>query len=166
MPAQAKLSLILSALLSGAVDIGAVTHAADYSPTYALGDGSGADQIAQVFADTRTIAASGSEDLDLNGTLVNAIGATVNFTKIKAIIIKAAAGNANDVVVGGAASNQFATPFGAAAHTVKVKPGGLFVLVAPDANGYAVTAATADLLKIANSGAGTGVTYDIVLLGV
>lgn len=35
------------------------------------------------------------------------------------------------------------------------------------ATGYAVTAGTADqTLKVANSGAGTGVTYDIVIVGV
>lgn len=34
------------------------------------------------------------------------------------------------------------------------------------ATGYAVTAGTADQLKVANSGAGTGVTYDIVIVGV
>jgi hypothetical protein len=69
------------------------------------------------------------------------------------------------VIVGGAAANQFLTWVGAATHTVTVRPGGLFQLIAPDATAYAVTATTADLLRITNSGAGTSVTYDIVLLG-
>ena len=38
------------------------------------------------------------------------------------------------------------------------------MLVAPDANGYAITATTADLLKIANSAGGTSVTYTIAIL--
>jgi hypothetical protein len=98
--------------------------------------------------------------------LTNAFGAVLTFTKIKALIIRAAAGNTNDIVVGNAASNGFISPFGALAHTVKVKPGGLFVLVAPDVNGYAVVAATGDLLHVANGGAGTPVSYDIFILGV
>jgi hypothetical protein len=34
-----------------------------------------------------------------------------------------------------------------------------------DATAYAVTATTADLLKVANSSSGTGVTYDIAVIG-
>ncbi len=49
--------------------------------------------------------------------------------------------------------------------TVKVKPGGAIALVAPDATGYAVTAGTADQLKVANSAGGTSVTYDIIIIG-
>mgnify|MGYP000184442162 CR=1 FL=1 len=36
---------------------------------------------------------------------------------------------------------------------------------AADATGYTVTATTADLLRIANSGAGTTVDYTIVVVG-
>ena len=81
------------------------------------------------------------------------------------LLIRAAAGNTNNVVVGGAASNQFVTPFGAGAHTLTVRPGGMLLMVANDATGYAVTAGTGDLLRIANSSSGSAVTYDIVLLG-
>ena len=42
----------------------------------------------------------------------------------------------------------------------------MLLLVAPGAAGYAVTAGTGDILKVANSGAGTGVTYDIVIVGL
>jgi hypothetical protein len=93
-------------------------------------------------------------------------GATLTFTKIKAILVKAAEGNTNNVVVGGAASNGWVGPFGDVSDTVAVKPGGTLLLVAPNAAGYAVTAGTGDILKVANSGAGTGVTYDIVIVGV
>ncbi len=101
-------------------------------------------------------------------TLVTALerSSKLTFTKIKAILVKAAEGNTNNVVVGGAASNGWVGPFGATTDTVAVKPGGTVMFVAPDANGYAVTAGTADQLKVANSGVGTGVTYDIVIVGV
>jgi hypothetical protein len=53
----------------------------------------------------------------------------------------------------------------AAGDGVALPPGGTFLWVAPTAAGVAVTAATADLIDIVNSGAGTSVTYDIVIVG-
>lgn len=157
--------VIVDAMLEDIVDIGVVKHAITYQPMNALSDGVGANQAKQAFTDTRTLAASGTENIDLAGVLTNAFGTVLNFTKIKAIIITAAAGNTNDVHVGGHATAAFVNWVTAAPAIVKVKPGGIFVLTAPDLNGFGVTAGTGDLLTIANSGAGTPVTYDIVLIG-
>lgn len=166
MGAQANIRLAIEAKVDATIDIGEVVHSMLFGPNYALGNGTGADQINQIFADTRTLAASANEDLDLSGTaLQNALGQNIAFTKVRGLLVRAAAANTNNVIVGGAATNQFATPFGAAAHTLTVRPGGCIFLMANDVTGYAVTAATADLLRIANSGAGTTVTYDIVILG-
>ena len=63
--------------------------------------------------------------------------------KLKALIVYAAPGNTNDVVVGGAASNGAISMFGSATDTMKVKPGGFLVAAAPTAAGYAITAASA-----------------------
>ena len=56
-----------------------------------LANGTGSGQASQVFTDTRTLAGSATEDLDLAGSLTNAFGTTLTFTKIKAIIVRAAA---------------------------------------------------------------------------
>jgi hypothetical protein len=48
---------------------------------------------------------------------------------------------------------------------MKVPPGGLLLLTAPDVNGFAVAAGATDSLKIANS-AGASCDYDIILIGV
>ncbi len=133
--------------------------------TLTLTNGTGANQASQQWHDRRTILASSNDDLDLAGVLTNAFGVTLTFTKIKAIGIKANAANANDVVVGNAAANGVSTIFGATTHTLKIKPGGIMILTAPDVNGYGITAATADILRIANGGAGSSVTYDIVIVG-
>jgi hypothetical protein len=130
-----------------------------------LADGTGAGQADRMWSDRRTIAASGTDDLDLAGVLTDAFGAVVTFARVRGLLVKAAATNTNNVVVGGAASNQFATWAGGVAHTVNVRPGGMLLLGATDATSYAVTAGTGDLLRIANSGAGTSVTYDIVIIG-
>lgn len=148
-----------------AVDIGTATHAGSWTPSYAFTDGTGANQAKAVFADERTLSASATENLDLAGGLSDVFGNVITFTKIKAILVQASPGNTNDVLVGGAASNGFIPWVGDATDVVKVKPGGCFAIVAPDANGLAVTAATGDILKVANSAGSTSVTYKIVVIG-
>jgi hypothetical protein len=165
MPAQATLNAGIVGLLTGAVDIGDVSHSLSFSPSIVFTDGAGANQIQRIFADTRTLAASANEDLDLAGGLTDAIGQTITLARVRGLLIRASAANINNVIVGNAATNGWITAFGGAAHTMTIRPGGLVLLAAPDATGYAVTAATGDLLRIANSAGTTGVTYDIVILG-
>lgn len=137
--------------------------AKDY--TQNLSNGTGANQASQQWHDQRTLAASASETLDLAGVLTNAFGQTVTFAKIKAMIIHAAPANTNDVLVGGAASNAWLGWVGDVTDIVKVKPGGTLIWVAPDVNGGAVVSGTGDILKVANSSSGTGIVYDIILIG-
>ena len=59
--------------------------------------------------------------------------------------------------------NGFIGPFLAAGDGIGVKPGEYVPLVSQ--SGWAVTAGTGDLLTITNSGSGTSVTYDIVIVG-
>lgn len=157
--------LQLQAKLTKDIDLKSAAAPLQFSRGYALPNGTGSGQADLIWDDRRTIAASGTDDLDLAGTLTDIYGATVTFARIKAIVVAAAAGNANNVVIGAAATNQFVGPFGSATHTCHVRPGGVAAFVATDATGWPVTAGTGDLLRIANSGAGTSVTYDIVLLG-
>lgn len=132
----------------------------------ALTHGTGAGQADLVFHDTRTVAASTNEDLDLAGVLLDPMGATLTYLRIKALLIAAAATNVNNVVVGAAAANPWIGILGAT-HTVTLRPGALFAYVAgqADATAAAVVAATGDLLRVTNSGAGTGVNYDIIVIG-
>lgn len=164
MALTTKLLASISYKLTGSPDIGnALSEFAGFNAVE-LPSGTGAGKADVVFADKRTLAASASEELDLSGTLANALGGDAVFAKVKAILVKAAAGNTNNVVVGGAAENAFVGPFDAADNTVAIPPGGDLMLTAPSA-GWAVTAGTADLLKIANSSSGTGVDYTILLIG-
>jgi hypothetical protein len=41
----------------------------------------------------------------------------------------------------------------------------MFCIYDPSAGGYGVTNTTADVLQIANSSSGTGVDYDIIVIG-
>ncbi len=55
-------------------------------------NGTGANKSEAIFHDTRQIAASATDQLDLSGTLTNKFGTTVVFTKIKGIFVSAASG--------------------------------------------------------------------------
>jgi hypothetical protein len=145
-------------------DLANLAQVLNYSQTYTLTNGTSSNQANMFWADTRTLTASSSDDLDVAGGLTNAFGDTITFTKLKGIIVFAAAANTNNVLIGGDAAS-IATLTGNINDVIVVRPGGFFAVCAPDATGYAVTATTADILQIANSAGSTSVTYDIILIG-
>jgi hypothetical protein len=159
-----RLKLTLSSLLTGATDLQPRSAPLNYQVSKALTNGTGANQANAMFSDQREIAASGNDDLDLAGTLTDAFGATVTFARVKLLLIKAADTNQNNLVVGGASSTFTSWVTGTNAAVV-VRPGGLLVLSAADATAYAVTATSADVLRLSNSGAGSSISYDIVVIG-
>ncbi len=147
-----------------AKDLGSASEQIRKAVALQFTDGAGADQCNLQFSDTRTIAASGSENLDLSGTLANALGAAV-FARVKYIKIVAARTNTNNVNFSSPASNGVPGIFMALGDGVSLKPGGVFEWGDPGAAGAVVTASSGDLLTVANSSSGTSVTYDIVILG-
>lgn len=159
----ALITLAINGKITNPLDLGVVTDPFAKTLAIALAQGTGANQADRVFTDTRTLAASATEDLDLAAVLVDAFGAAITFAKLKAIVILPAAGNTNDITVTRPASNGVPL-FLAAADGLAVKPGGLFAWACPGA-GVTVTPATGDLLTITNGGAGTPVTYDVILIG-
>lgn len=129
-----------------------------------LTEGTDATNKANIyFSDTRTIALSANENIDLAGALTDAFGASIVAGEIVAIYIEAAAANVNNVQVTRPASNGFIGPFMATGDGVSIKPGEYALFVSQ--SGWAVTAATGDLINIANSGAGTSVQYNIIVVG-
>ena len=154
---------------SSTLDAGSDTaiHIVDENAITKFTDGEAANQAEVMFRDTRTLAASATEDLDLSGTtLQDAFGIDIAFTSVKVMIVEAAAANTNNVLVGGAAATQWSAWAGDATDVVVVEPGGTFVILSPSAAGYAVGAGTTDLLKVANSSGGTSVDYTITLIGI
>jgi hypothetical protein len=154
---------LLSSLKNG-LDLSTPLDALSLKYSKTLLNGTAANQANQSWHDQRTLAPSGTENLDFAGTLVDAFGQTLTLATIKAIMIRASDGNTNNVDVVQHATTGVPGIFSAAGEGVSIKPGGVFVWVAPG-TGATVTAATGDMLTITNSGAGTGVTYDIVVLG-
>lgn len=161
------MNLSITATKTKTLDLTAPTDPLAINERISLSTGTGAGKADLSWHDTRTLAASGTEDLDLVGTLLDAFGDTFTPVRIKAIWLKAAAANTNNVVVGGASATQWAALLGTAG-TVTLRPGAQFFAAAgeADATGYVCAAGATDLLKVLNSAAGTSVTYSIALIGV
>jgi hypothetical protein len=163
MSLTSHLKLTITAQQTAPVDLGAAGQTISDGLDLTLASGTGANQADRIFSDRRSLAASTPENLDLAAVLTDPFGVAITFATIKAIVIKAAGGNTNDVVVTRPAS--LGVPlFVAAGDGIAVKPGGAFVWVAPGA-GVTVTPDTGDLLTVTNGGAGTPVTYDVIVIG-
>jgi len=159
-----KLTVSLASTQTNPLDLATGQTPLSYIKSIALSSGTGTNQADRIWHDQRTLAASGSENLDLAGALTDSFGATITFARIKMVLVVASAANTNSVTVSREATNGVPL-FLAASDGISVRPGGLFCWAAPDATAVAVTAGTGDLLAIANSGAGTSVTYDVVIIG-
>lgn len=159
----AEILVQIDASLAGSNDLGTPKLAINrISELIQLSGGtSAANQADLMFTDTRTLAASATENLDVAGALADAFGTTLAGAEVVALYIKAAAGNTNNVNVTRPASNGVPI-FLAAGDGVAVKPGEYFLLTSQ--SGIAVTAATGDLITITNSGAGTAVTYNVLII--
>ena len=164
MSLTAELRLSVSGKHVNPLDLGSVALPFSLSHVVSLASGTGAGQADRVFTDERTLAASATEDLDLAGALIDAFGAAITFAKIKAVIIVAAAGNVNNINVSRPAGATGVPMFLAISDGFVLPPGFAFALFGSGA-GVTVTPASGDLITITNAGAGTPVTYKVILIG-
>lgn len=161
---SSSLRVQLNATQVSAVDLGTTQFPLRYLYSKSLPTGTTASKADRLFSDKRHLNASASEDLDLAGVLLDAFGVAITFVKVKAILVAPSVANVNNVNVSPGSAASFLGPFADASDIVSIPPGGIFLATAPVA-GWTVTATTADKLGIANAGAGTGVDYDIMILG-
>lgn len=164
MALTSQITLSADCTQTSALDLVTATVPLAFSQRIRLATGTGANQADKLFSDTRTLAASATEDLDLSGSLADAFGTTFTLARVKAVIVTAAAANTNNVNVSRPATNGVPL-FAAAGDLIPVRPGGMFCWVAPDATAVVVTAATGDLLTFTNSASGSSVTYSVVIVG-
>lgn len=164
MALDTSLTVALLSTLSSAMDLATAAVPVDRTKKIRLSTGTGANQADKIFHDQRTLAASATENLDLAGVLVDALGATITFARIKAVVVIAADANTNNVHVIREGTNGVPL-FLALGDGIPVHPGGVFAWCAPGATAVPVTGGTGDLLTFTNSGAGTSVTYDVYIIG-
>ena len=154
----------IDSTLTSALDLVTVTSPLAFTDQMDLTTGTGAGQADMQWSDERTLSASANEDLDLAGSLTGPLGTTLTFARIKAVYFKADAGNTNAVQVTRPASNG-APLFMAAGDGISLAAGERWAWWSPTAAGKVVTATTGDLINVANSSSGTGVTYRVVVIG-
>lgn len=149
---------------SNAGDLASPSFTISESYEQVYDDGTAAEQAQVIFADTRTIAATSSSNIDLAGGLPHPLGGTIAFTAIKELLIVAAAANTGNLLFGEGVASAFVGPFGASAVGLEVPPGGILHLRNPGATGWAVAAGSADVLAAENLGAGSA-DFDIIIVG-
>lgn len=150
------------------------THSITYGQSYV------SENIGQLFAMTNTYGSSnyqmnafcrqdqieltngGSETVSL-AAMTNSFGKSTAFSRVNYLAVLSATNNQDDVLVGAAASDQFAGWLGDTSDVVRVKPGGALVLVAPMQAGIV---STNKLLKVAHGGATTNaLRFDLFIGG-
>jgi hypothetical protein len=164
MSLSGSLRVALTGTISSARDLGTAAVTESLSHLVTVTDGATANKATQVWADSGTLATSGTVAVDLSGALTNGVGATVAFTRVIGFSVKASTSNGSTITLGGAASNAWETWAGAAGDTVKVRPGGSITILAPDVTGLAV-ATNADQLKLLNDSSVATAAYDIFIMG-
>lgn len=154
---------VLNRLLVG---LRTVTSTLDQDYTQLFSSGTGANQGNALWQSQRTLAASASESIDLNASLTDDFGQSVTCTKVRALVVKAASANTNNVLVGGGATTVTSLTTTGALPGLVVRPGGVMVWTFPDATGAAVTAGSTDIIQFANSAGSSSVTFDVIVVCV
>lgn len=135
----------------------------------AIPNGFLAGQADLAYVDERTLASGAADSIDLVGSLVDALGSTVNMVKVVTLMIfnqpKDGSSNTTALTIGGG-TNPFVGFLGGTTPTIgPLRPGSLLLLTASDLQGLGtVTAGTADILRVANA-AGATAKYQIAILG-
>lgn len=158
----ARVQAVLAGTYTDTRDLGTVSYPETLSYTRAFTSGVAINQADLMFDDTRSLTSSQTENLDLSGTLIDAVNRTIAAVKIVGIGITAPATNTVDITFGNHATAAFVGPWGATG-TCLLSPGGCIIVVNPTLAGWAVTATTADMLKVANGAAAS--TYSICIFG-
>ena len=126
-----------------------------------VGTNGAANDLNMVYISNATIAGSGTNTLDLYGTLLDSFGATLNFARIKLLIVaptNAMAGQS--VTLLASAANGMTNALPATGNPVLC--GGVFFLAAPTAIGYTVSNGVCDVIDIRNDSTNAAVVKVVI----
>ena len=150
------------------------TNSTGYS-TESFTTGTGANQINDCYDAVLTITASGTNNLDLAGSLTNLNNQTSRvFTTIKAIrlrlvpsgeTVNGVAGTAATSITIGNGTNPWVGGPLTGSNVLKIVNGAEFAYVDPSATGMTVTASTGDILKILNDDGSASAIVHVTIFG-
>lgn len=140
----------------------------DDSNTFSLQDslanGTGADQADLLYHTVHTLTNGSSVLIDLSGTEVTPFGETIVMARIKTLIVRHN-GTAGSITIGGG-SNAITSFWVTDGDAVKIEGDGMFMLHAPDATGYTVTAGTAENIRLLHNGdVSDDIDVEIIVIG-
>jgi len=160
----ASISLKVSASESGAPSVGAALWSGVIENALNFGNGTTANNVNLVYVAERTVTTGANDDIDVAGVLSTALGTSFAAAELVAIVLvnKPETGaNTTALTIGGSTAG---VP-GYTSAVESISPGGMYMVVSPDAAGIAtVTGVTGDILRVTN-GSGASNTYQIALLG-
>jgi len=163
MSLTTNLGISLAAIQRNVLDFATAEFPLSKGWQLALASGVVIDAADVLYSDQLTITTGATVDLDLAaGGLLDAFGAAFAPVKVKMVLLVAAAANTTIVTAFGDANSV--PILSAAATTVALKPGGIFLFADPSLAGVAVTAATGDIIQLANA-AGASAVVDVVIIG-
>jgi hypothetical protein len=148
---------------SSALGNTAITNGLAFSASMATG--TGASQADLLYIGQLTIAASGTSDLDLAGSLADVFGATLTFARVKAVLMVPDSTNTASGFKVGLGANPFLGWFGGTTPTESVDKTGCFFKFRSDATGWVVTAATADILRVTNLDGANSLVLNVAVVG-
>ncbi len=150
----------LSGTYTSSGDLTTPTESVAISDSQAYTNGTGANQANAFFSDTRSLAVSTPETIDLTADLTDAFGTTLALTSIREIIIRNnSTTSGEDITISGNVLGAF---LGATTETITVPPGGEWSQKSP-IDGFTVTNTTQDQLTV-TPGA-YALTYDLIITG-
>lgn len=168
MAAGGSVSLKISASeLKSGVSVGAAQWSGVLQHVLNFGNGTTANNIDLVYVAERTVSTGANDDIDLTGVLSSAVGTAFNAAEIVliAIINKPESGVNTTALTVGNGTNAFEGFVSAAGTLGPIRPGGILLLVNPDATGLGTVAAgTDDILRVTNA-SGASNTYQIAIFG-
>jgi hypothetical protein len=162
MALSSKISVSIAGMLTNQLDLSTPVDQLDLGIVLRLSTGTGSGQADREFHDVRTLTTGATENLDLAGVLTDPLGAALTFATVKGLAFVGDAGNTTNLTIGNG-TNPFIGPFGAGTHTHDLRPGGIYMAIAPG-TGWTVTAGTGDIIKVTNA-AGASATYKVYILG-
>jgi hypothetical protein len=155
----AQILLQIAAVETSTADLSATVTTTNVSRSLSFATGTGANQAQLVWSDSRTIAASGSDTLNL-ASLADDRG-TVVLSAVKAIYIR----NTGTAAITWAGGGWGGAPMDdASAGRLNVSPAGMLLMTNTSAAGWTVDASPQEVV-LENASSFTATTYDILLIG-
>lgn len=154
-------SLNLTGVFTNPLDLSIPSEPISIDQSQVFTDGTGANQVGEIWHDTLALVANTPQHKDLYGTLLNGFNETVNFATIKVLYVyNKATTSGYDVILSGTFLDL--NVLGGADSTIILGPGGVCLLTSP-VDGFTVTDTTGERLTF-NPGA-NNIACDVVLAG-